>query len=353
MRKAFRKLHRPKVAKYLLFCFIIFVVFLGLVYYLNRRVYLENFVIEKSQEKQLSIAKASAFAIEDFINIISNRLEALSKTSSVLDLNEEEIRAQFKLYLKSIRSPIVGGIVYVDKTGKGIIYENVNKDYFEKNTLNFSDREYFKWAKNPQNKNDVYISKPILSRTGASKGHSILVFAKPIYKNNVFSGILTSSFLIDNFINEYIPLLRTHESGTSFIADNEGYIIAGSFSTKEEVTYKKLKDLVTNTDGLLKQDSGSRILYSEDENLKIEEVVSFTKINFKNGNSWTLVVGTPRDYLIENFFKSNYLMFLIIVSEITVTATIILILVIILEKTAFKEGYLKGHNEALKDKKKS
>ena len=190
----------------------------------------ENILVQKALNKQLILAKAGSYSVENLLKNVQNQLASFifsfAKINESFQIDQNATRAEFIGYMQRAQLP-VNGIALYDEKGTLTIIEN-RQDIRIGENQDFSQTALIKWSKNPANKDKTFISTPYIGTVGASAGKIIIIVAKPIYFGNVYKGTLAIRLLVNDFINAFIfPLISSNDEDT-FVLDRYGVLIAGN-----------------------------------------------------------------------------------------------------------------------------
>lgn len=203
----------------------------------------ESYLTANSLDKQSIVARSGARSVENFFNSVVNQLYSMVFSFDKVDENavidKNNTREEFSRYISQAKAPI-SGIALYDENGKLLIIENIRKITVGENE-DFSDEVFVQWSKNAANRGKIFITRPFISRSGSSKGKTIMAVATPLYFGNKYRGTLAIRFLVEQFKGAFInPLTSDLEEDTQ-IVDSSGTIIAGDnrIINKNLVDYAK------------------------------------------------------------------------------------------------------------------
>ncbi len=190
----------------------------------------ENILVQKTLNKQLILAKAGSFSVENLLKNVQNQLSSFifsfAKINESSQIDKDATRAEFIGYMQRTQLPI-NGIALYDEKGTLSVIEN-RQDIRIGENQDFSQTAFIKWSKKPVNKDKTFISTPYIGTVGASVGKIIIIIAKPIYFGNTYKGTLAIRLLVNDFTNAFIsPLISSNDEDT-FVLDRHGVLIAGN-----------------------------------------------------------------------------------------------------------------------------
>ncbi len=206
---------------------ILLLLFLGtLIYYRNWQA-AQKGQIAATQERTLVLARASALAIGDFLNTRKTELLVLAESPNMVSLSDQAAaRRQLQTLIDGLNQEPVADIVRVDKDGKLVLIANKERNVTGEG-VDLSDREYFRWAKNPESKGKFFVGETITPRGGAHRQEQVFNIATPIYSGKQFNGVILFGLLTSQFAEKYFVPLRIHEKTQAFLINNEGVLIEG------------------------------------------------------------------------------------------------------------------------------
>jgi len=214
---------------------------IGLYIYLFNYRLSENILVQKTLNKQLILAKAGSFSVENLFKNVQNQLSSFTfsfaRINESSQIDKDATRAEFIGYMQRSQLP-VNGIALYDEKGILTIIEN-RQDIRIGENQDFSQTALIKWSKNPVNKDKTFISTPYIGTVGASAGKIIIIIAKPIYFGNVYKGTLAVRLLVNDFIDAFIYPLNISTDEDTFVLDKHGVVIAGNktLTNKNLFTY--------------------------------------------------------------------------------------------------------------------
>lgn len=315
-------------------------------------------ITEQNQKRLLVLARSGALQIQFFLSALSREIITLNKIDEVSRLSEKETREIFQNYIDQIgnESPLVA-LGRLDKKGKLIIAANRERIRTNEGT-SLADREYFIWSKEALNKGKVYISKPIVSRAGATKGKMIMTIANPSYYKNEFTGVTYMVVLLDRSIETFIKPLKTNQNSKVFITDSKGVVMIGEseFSAllnksildyAKSAQWKGWDNFVYSFNNVLKQEEGIAswdFQYPGGE-LKKGDIIAFKTLRVGDQEA-KLIIVKPKDFMEESIRdvlslqnKGKLLMIL--------GFTLGGILFVLIDQLGHRDGYLKGYRDGL------
>jgi len=279
-------------------------IFIGVVFstYVSTNKKTAENLIETSLYRQQQLTTLNAYNVKSFLNLSSKSMILLSQNLHQVSSNADRQELLDNLMQQLSLSPI-SGILITDANGV-VKFKALETGISDLGT-DVSDREYFTWAKQAKD-GDVWISKPLISKLGASKGKSIAVVTTPIIIKDQFQGALVEAIVLEDFFRYYlgesIPLYfdtyLIDSDGTIYVAPDSSLVGENIFQLAKAVDggldlfkteFNKIKNssVPGRTQAVLKvsgNDNPSRSL------------MSFAPIsNMVGSNKWMLItISTPR-----------------------------------------------------------
>lgn len=321
---------------------------------LTTQQYFEETLLENTQKRQLILARSAAGSIGLYLDSLEKQLLSLGQNGSISSLNNTQTHQVFNQLLIYYGDSPLTAFARIDKTGKLVVVTNT-KDIREGEGESFSDRDYVKWATQPENKGKVFISKSFVSRAGETKGKRIVVLATPIYDKNEYSGLVTVVISVDKLTSIFVDPFRTSKTGSAFLANVEGDVISADerlinknlFEHAKNETWQGSDDFAKKFENSLKQDEGVLVWNFKFAGEELQErVVSFKRVP-KEGNDWVLFVDNKKDALEVELLSWVNIGNLSIFGSILATLFIGALFVLI-DHVSFREGYEEGLNNQKK-----
>ena len=295
----------------------------------------EAVLIEQTLHREQVIARSGALSIESFLKLVSKSLLQTAYFISEADQPSEDILSDF---VSGWADTPVTGTVLTDEDG--VVQININKiSKPEVGTL-LANRPYFIWAKEAA-RGKVYVSEPIVSRLGASKGQSIITISTPIVQNAGFRGVLVVSVLLKDLTSDYLDPLKISERTQVNLLDSDGNFL--HFNYLSGVNFPASERLVSLLKERLKsaKEGKVNVTYPDIDGTLRRYLVAYAPINYAN-KDWLLAISTPVDDAMafyRPFSKTNRSTLAIFVLVVLAFAIFTIVLVRIAQKDAFARGY--------------
>lgn len=338
---------------------ILVLLFLGaLIYYRNWQV-AQNGQILVTQQRALVLARASALAIGDFLNSRKTELLVLAESPNLASLSDKAAaRQQLQTLVDGLSQEPVADIVRVDKDGKLALIANKERDITGEG-VDLSDREYFRWAKNPESKGKFFIGEIITPRGGAHRQEQVFNIATPVYMGKQFNGVILFGLLISQFAEKYFLPLRIHEKTQAFLVNSEGVLIEGEpvkeLLGKNLLDYAKEKKWLgwesyveTITKAPQQEGVGEVFFTAPGEEKATRELVAFAPVKFNEAKLGVLIANPWEVSLsILGDFSQNQTLGIVLLFFSLLTAGILWSLSL---QLTWRDAFLKGINDGYRRK---
>lgn len=273
-------------------------------------------LVEQMLHREQLAARAGSSSVESFIDLFGKSIVDLA-TRVEIEKFSKKTDITLNEYVKRWEGTPVAGVVLLDE--KGVVLSNGNRNLAPEIGLSLADRDYFPWSKTAK-KGDLFISEPLISRLGASKGKYIVVVAAPIVdEGGVFKGLVAASVILEELTDQYIGHLKISGDTRIYLIDNSGVIIASPFERLTGINYldnilksnlpgsRKTYEILKNS--LASNDEGKMDIALPDETkngLLTRFLIAKSPINI-GGRHWILAIATPASdalaYLAPFYFK--------------------------------------------------
>jgi len=262
--------------------------------------------IEQLHNRQELAVSSGAKSIRLFLDMAKNSLLLLSQNLSAT--NSRDFQDALNDFAQDWSQTPVKGVVLFDKSGKLVSIASNAGSTASENT-DFSDREYFGWAK-AASEGDTYLGKPIVPRVNSPEPEYILPFVTPVYRNGEFDGGLIMAISLNKLISTYMEPLKFTPKSISYFIHPDGTILAGPLERIELVgvnyfEYLKKKSYEGSqfayeqfAKAVRSEKSGKLdlILFSLDEQKPIRYLISYSPLTFGDQH-WIISLATPYDSL--------------------------------------------------------
>jgi len=219
-----------------------------------------------------------------------------------------------------------------------------------------SDRSYFKWAR-VTNEQIVFISEPIVSKVGISKGKFVVTLTSPIYSSNEFDGVITVAVVLSDLAETYLEPLKLSQTSIIFLLDGKGRVIHSPYA---QLTGLNIYDYLNDHsyDGSSEVMSGFKnaeisgdegkmnvVLANDNTGELMRFLIAYAPVRPMLGNYWVLVLGTPQEEALKFFwpFKGNQSLGLVFgITSIISISLLSLLTVRIARRDAYLDGFVDG-----------
>jgi hypothetical protein len=181
-----------------IFVFILISVIVSIYLATDRRAAEE--LIKVSLNRQERLTEQTAATIGSFFSLSSRSIVLLGQNLSLIDDSNlrKKILDDFVTNLNV--TPLVGVAV---TDSNGIVVEHSTRTGITMLGVDLSDRGYFSLMKQAKPL-DVYISKPEISKLGASKGKVISVLTTPVIAGGEFRGVISAAIVLEDLFDYYL-----------------------------------------------------------------------------------------------------------------------------------------------------
>lgn len=249
--------------------------------------------IKHINNEQLLHAAQAARGIEDFFNIWTRTLTALSESNAVIDMDKtgkENIALLFKAHQDKLNA-----ITRVDATGR-IIYtfpfnpDSIGKDISHQNHV----REIMRSHKTTVS--DVF---------PAVQGYDTVALHVPVFRNNTYQGTIAVTVNFQALAKRYLENIKIMNTGYAWMISRDGtelYCpVPGHTGKSVYENCKNFPSILVMADDMLKGHQGSTTYtYNKIRGHKTEVIKKhavYMPINIGN-TFWSIVVATSEDEIV-------------------------------------------------------
>lgn len=284
---------------------------LGVAFYLVLGRAAHSSVTELLLIQQQTIARAEKSNIITFFERFGDGVATLAQTTSV-ERGDADVLEDLDTFMEQRRDTgIIGGVILTDKVG--IVQYNSNALGTRDVGENVSDRNYFAWAKSEAKKGEYYISRPMVSRLGASEGQTIIVVASPVYRNGEFSGVVAASVKLEPLVERFFGIMKVSDSTSVYLVDENGDLIYSNADGTDALSDQTFSDRIKNALGATE---GGR--FSTDKYLAAYSPITL------GVQKWLLIISYPTQEasgLTTPFYVRQTLLFIVTAAIIFLFAT--------------------------------
>ncbi len=340
---------KPQNAFFILTGALIFLISIAIYFLLGKQA--KDTLVEQMLHREQLSARAGGKSIETFFEFFGKSMTSLAARVGV-ERDNKNTRNILEEYIREWKDSPVGGVILTDKNG--IVIFNGNKNFVPEIGVSLSDREYFPWAKTAK-AGEVFISDPLISKLGYSKGKNIVVVVTPVKANDgSFEGILASSVILSDLKDQYLSPLKISDETRIYLIDYNGVVISSSIEKFIGVNYldyisktnipgnTKIVDILSEA---LKSNEEGKIKIALPDETKggtlTKFLIAYAPINTSDKH-WTLGIATPESDTL-TFLTPFYFRDLAIVALAFLSFLIISIR--IAKVVGYKEGVEVEHKE--------
>ena len=293
------------------------VIALGVTFYLVVGQKIEATIAQQLLNRKRIIARAEVSNITTFFEKFGNSVTVLARLSSI-EASDADAVSDLDTFIEQRRDAgIIGGVVLTDKNGVVKFNSNVlgSNDVGE----SLADREFFIFAKDKGTKGKYIISEPVVSKLGASKGENIVVVASPVYKNNVFAGVVASSIKLEPLTERFLGLMKISSLTEVYLVDGSGNLLYSNIAS--DVAGSNISTLFSN-DSVVRDKIKNALGATVGDQFRTEKhLIAYSPV-ILGTQSWLFIISSPHSQ-VTDLTKPLYVrqagLFII-------TATVILVL---------------------------
>lgn len=323
----------------------------------------DQVIIERMKAQEQSMARSSALSISEFFKARKKELVLLSELEAIQTGREKEsmeILNTLAQGLKEEDAPI-GNIIRINKEGVTIWGVNVQLGKQDEAAIGvyLGERDCFLWAKEKGEKGEVFISEPIVAQGGFLKGKRIVSMTAPIFYKTKFSGVVVTTFPIDELAKKYIEPLSLSPQTYYTIVSEEGVVITSTFEEligenilqiQEEENWPEASQQLVKR-AMRGEEGAAFHPYINVFTKETSEAVSAYSPMKINGSIWSVWVSVPYERIKELIlpFRQNQIFALVVV----LGGSLILVFIYVLGmRVSQRDGFLDGYSLGKKERKK-
>lgn len=179
---------------------------------------------EQLLNQKRTIARAEASNTMLFFEKLGNSVAVLAQLSSVKNRDANAIQEDLDTFLEQRSGmALIGGVVLTDE--KGIVKFNSHILETEDIGQLLIDKDYFIWAKTQQESGEYFISQPTISQLGESKGKVIVVVTSPVFRNDVFTGVVAATVKLQPLLERFLGLMKVSDQSEVYLFDQDGSLL--------------------------------------------------------------------------------------------------------------------------------
>jgi len=269
---------------------LVIITVIGVLLFWNASKNAEQVLAERAKLREFVLARAGAMAVGDFLETRKMKLLILADLQEIKSIDLVKGRVTTQKFVQEMEDRPITSLGVVNKSGKIVWSVNPQQENVASGT-DLSDREYFLWAKNQTQGGGIYISEPVIARTGPAKGTWIIVIATPLFHNNQFNGALYAVITAKDLMENYVTPLTVSSNSSQTLLTKDGVIVASTIPESTGTNfYPDNPSLINN---LGKGQAGSMVadlVYSK--NKPIKSIIGYASIKIDE-KPWFLLVSIP------------------------------------------------------------
>lgn len=330
----------------------------GILFYWLASARAERVMVERVKVQEQTLARAGALAIDEFFRARKTKLLLLAEFEVIKAGREKEGREKLRLMVEQLKDGPLASVARVSQDGKSLWLDNIKHEKMEEK-IDVTDRDYFLWAKEQKKPGGVFVSQPIIARSGPAKGKLVIVMASPVFYQEEFNGLVFISFPLSDLTQKYIAPLPFSPRAKSLVIASDGTIVASTIPEavgQNALEYAKqgeqkgrqeylamTKEALAGREGSLLHDY---YLFAP-FNKRIKVITAYAPIRFDN-QIWSVWVSVPYEEVVELVLplRANQIEGFLF----GLMGVIILVLVFVFGvRVAQKDGFLDGYSRAKDD----
>lgn len=267
---------------------------LGVVFYLASGWGAESSVGQQFLSREQVIARAEASNIILFFQKFGNSVAFLAQLSSI-ESGSASAGYDLDTFVNQQRDTgFVWGVVLTDKDG--VVQLNSNVLGTRDTGVSLADRDFFVWAKTQGEKGEYFITHPVVSRLGASKGKTIIVVASPVYRNGTFKGVVAASVIVQPLVERFFGLMKVSDLTEIYLFDGRGDLLYGN--SAPDMVGANISDLFPGDQTLREKVKSTLGLPKEGQFQSEKYFVAYSPI-LLGTQTWQLIISTPAKEVID------------------------------------------------------
>jgi hypothetical protein len=309
----------------------------------------KNSLVEQTLYREQLVARSGASDVSSFFDIISRSITIQADNPDVKNLTVGVDNSLHSYISHWINTPYVS-ILLLDR--EGAVRCKVNNEVLTPICTSLADRKYFIWAETAKN-GEVFVSEPGISRTGITKGKTIVTVSSPTFdKNGQFSGVLVGGVLLNDLTIQYLDPLKISDKTRVYLFNQDGMVISSPVDSLLGINYidylkgkpflgaENVAKIFADAMGSGKEGKMDIVLAENSTNKLTRFLVAYSPVEIE-GQKWFLAVETPVDDALI-FLTPFY------VRGIEIIALAFFAILII----GIRAAKIKGYSEGIEDESK-
>jgi hypothetical protein len=302
---------------------------------------------EEMQHRETVLVRTGAKLIGKVFSGVADDLVAIAASPDLKSAGDSPAQ---RALLTTLLTHGKGLVVDVERVNeKGMIVSGGESD---ENFPSVADRDYFVWAKDIDNKGQVFYSQTLQFPGGPYQGRRVILLATPVWDNSKFLGTLSALISTEKLSSEYIQSLYITENSGVFLMGPDGYVYAAKFESRIGLSsldyanqykwegYQSFVAVINNVMAGL--DGKGSYNYRNPNTGKVEErLVAYTPVN----KQFSLLVSVPVSDTNPNngiFYSRQIEAFAVFVLIIICYALLSIYILTREERESFERGFRLG-----------
>lgn len=260
---------------------------LGISFYLVLAQGAQESVTEQLLSRQQLIVRAEKSNIITFFEKHGNSMATLAQLKSI-ETRDKDTAYDLDLFVEQRKDTgIISGVVLTDK--RGLVEYNSNVTGIRDLGQSVADRNFFTWARDEAKRGEYYISKPTVGKIGAVKDQVFISVASPVFRNNTFTGVLSSGVKLQPLLERFFGIMKISEETQVYLVDERGDLLYSNAEDREAFSDQAFSDRIKNALGATEEGR-----FSTDKYLAAYSPVTL------GVQKWLLVISSPAQEITEH-----------------------------------------------------
>lgn len=199
--------------------------------------------------QQQTIARAEKSNIISFFQKFGDSVATLAQLSSI-ERRDEDTALDLDTFMEQRRDTgIIAEVALTDKLG--IVKFNSNISGTRDIGHSLADRNFFAWAKSEAKKGEYYIGRPMVSQLGETISQTTIVVASPVYREDVFSGVLAASVKLQPLVERFFGLMKVSDRTKAYLVNERGDLIYSNSDQdvlRDQTVSDRIEKALTSTE---------------------------------------------------------------------------------------------------------
>lgn len=272
------------------------IVVLGAVFYLVLARGAQVSVTQQLLRQQQVIARAEVSNILTFFEKFGNSVAFLAQLNSIERRDAGATVQYLDTFVEQRREAgLIGGVVLTDKNG--VVQFNSNVLGTSDLGGSLADRDYFLELKTQGKKGQYFISQPVVSRLGASKGQTIVVVASPVYQNGAFTGVVAASVKLQPLVERFFGSMRISDMTEMYLVDGQGNLLYSNSNLVRDAVGLSISELFSGDQALSDSIKNTLGKAKEGQFQTEKHLVNYSPIIIGT-QTWLLIISSPAQEVI-------------------------------------------------------